>query len=176
MFIYLLKLVSVVVLVLLQYSFFNYVFPLTIVPNVVATVVVVLVISDGFDMWPWVVFMGILADILSFSVIGKNVIILISAAYLINFISKRFLLDQHEKKASLIFLLLFAVTLFVNIFNIIWADSFSLMNLAYLKGSVWSVSKAMLIQALLSLMIFYVIHGLIEKVKRNVLFHNKPSF
>ena len=176
MFIHLIKVVSVIVLVLLQYSFLNYVFPSAIVPNIILTAIIVIVINDGFDVWPWVVFAGILADILSFSVIGKNVIILIVATYLISFISKCFLLDQHERKASLIFLLLLVWTGFVNISNIVWADSFSLMNLAYLKGNIVGLSRAVLIQSLLSLAIFYLIHGLIRKVRKNILFHSKPSF
>ncbi|MFC1644661.1 hypothetical protein ACFL08_01385 [Patescibacteria group bacterium] len=177
MLVYFLKLFAVVVLVLFQYSFLNHAFAGYNVPSIILTAVVVYVVNNDFNKsWPWVIFIGVLADIFSFSVIGKNVIIFIIAAYLTSFLSRGFLLSQNEKRVGVVFFLLFVITVFYNFSNIIWGDEFSLMNIIHLRSYFWVFLRIIFLQTCFNLLVFYIINSFLEKIDRNILFHNKSSF
>ncbi len=81
-------------IVLFQVSFLNVVFSDTFV-NALLAITIALILSRGFfHSWPWIIYIGLLFDILASGSIGISPIILILFAYGISFLSRRFLVEH----------------------------------------------------------------------------------
>lgn len=87
--------------VIFQISFLNVVFSGVFVTALLATAVALILARGFFASWLWIVFLGIIFDILSMNVIGMTSIILILCAYGISFLSRRFLVEHRASGTGL---------------------------------------------------------------------------
>lgn len=171
------RLFIIVLFVLFQYSFLNLLFPKDIVPSVISVFVVSYVAILGFEKsWKWVVVLGVLVDLFTFSVVGKNVIIFVLLAYLVSLISRRFLLEKHEWRMLVIFFIVFFVTIFYNTFTIIWPESRMMpRNILWITGNFWFFLKIVFAQSILNTVLFYVVNGFVEKFEKGISLYDRQS-
>lgn len=80
--------------IVLQFSALDVVFPHT-TPNLLLALVLSWTLTKGFVWaWPWVVALGIGADILSLSTVGGTALALVCVSYAVSFLSVRFLTEH----------------------------------------------------------------------------------
>ena len=100
--------------VLLQVSFFPNIIPRQIFPDIALIIILFWTVERGFEeTWKWTILTGLMIDLAYFWPIGASVFSFVFTAYVINSLTKRFLVNQTIFR----FLILVAFIIFGTILN-----------------------------------------------------------
>lgn len=101
----------------MQTSIFPAFFSGKFVPQVMLTLAMALTIILGFSgSLPWVIASGFFLDLFSYARVGESIIVLVLAAYLVSFFSRRFLVESKGWSFIIMFLFVLAATFLRRIF------------------------------------------------------------
>lgn len=169
-----LRLLVLFVSILLQTSFLVVLFPEYAIPNLVITVAIAWTINASFEViWPWVVFLGLGMDLFTFSVVGKNVIFLILVAYVVSFLSRRFLVETRISGFLVTIFFIFGASLASNVWDILWMHSMDLVQVLKLNQDYILSAKNFAIQFLFNVIIFYIIFWILSKIEKKISFYEQ---
>lgn len=103
--------------IILQTSIFPALFSGRFIPQAMLTLAMALTIILGFSSaLPWVIAAGLFLDFFSYARVGESIIILVLAAYLVSFFSRRFLVESKRWSFAVMFLFVLAATFLRRIF------------------------------------------------------------
>jgi cell shape-determining protein MreD len=137
--------------------------------------IVALVIVLGFKKsWKWIVLMGIIVDIISFSFLGKNVLIFVLGAYLVDQMLRLLVFErQNGARAFVFFVLVLCMTLFCNFVMLVWPENgIYLSNLKEIFQGFWFFVSSIFFQAVLNIMLLYAFYILIKKFEKGAEFYS----
>jgi rod shape-determining protein MreD len=159
----------IMVAVSLQASFLNLVFSKNLTIDLLPLIVLAWVTIVGFEkIWPWVVTLGILADLIAFEKVGINAIFFIGIAYIISFFSRRFLIEKKTAGFVVIVAFIVIVFLFLDVGRILVVENFSLSNsYIIIKENLFSW-KRIINQNIVNILCFYVIYFPLSKMEKNI--------
>lgn len=156
---------------LLQVSFLPVVFPQHQIPNIAILLCISWTILVGFEkIWPAIIVLGIFVDLVSFSIVGRNVIFLIAISYFVSFFSRRFLVENRKwGRLVVIFFVIFS-TFIYSIFNVLIFTGGEIQEKIALIRSNDSILSNFLIQSIFSVILFYLMFHLLERLEEYLRF------
>ena len=159
----------VIIAVLLQVSFLNLALPKNLTIDFLLLVVLAWVIVASFEkIWPWIVALGIFADLAMFERVGVNVIFFIGLAYAISFFSRRFLIERRLAGFLVIVLFVIVAFLFLDAGRLIVIENFSITN-AYINIKESSFSwNSIIVKTILNIIFFYILYFPLNKIEKNI--------
>lgn len=162
------RIAVVIVAVVLQASFFNLVLSRNLFIDLLPLLVLAWVIMMGFEkIWPWVVALGIFADLIYFERVGVNVIFFISIAYGISFFSRRFMIERRLAGFLVTSLFVIISFVFLDIGRLITLENFSFSG-AYESLAGVFLWKKILFQSVINILFFYVVYYCLTKIEKNI--------
>lgn len=159
----------IIVSIVLQVSFLDLVFTRNLTFELLPLIALAWTIIASFEkIWPWIVALGVLSDMIMFERVGVHVIFFIAVAYLISFFSRRFLIEK--KISGFIVITSFIVIIFLalDISRILIAENFSFGNAYGIIGNdVFCVHK-IVNQNILNILLFYAVYWFLNKVEKSI--------
>lgn len=170
------RIVLIFLLVFFQYSFLNFVFPDWSTPNFVLMWVVAYVVVLGWkDSWKWVILLGALVDLVSFSFFGKNILIFIAIACLSDKILRLLVIErQGGLRMFMFFILAFFASFFYNTLEIIWPENrLHFSNLLGIVHNFGFFFKTIIFQSVLNTIFLYISFIFIRRLEKDAKFFSK---
>ena len=166
---FLIRFSVVVIAASLQISFFNVLFSGEITVELLPLIVLAWIILVGFEnIWPWVVTLGVIADLVFFEKVGINSIFFIAVAYAISFFSRRFMVERRSESIFVLIFLIILSLIFLNIGRIIVSDNFSLINFHSMFKEFYPSWKMFFINNILNLLFFYGVYLFLGRLEKNI--------
>lgn len=135
----------------------------------ILTLISWIIITDFEKIWIWIVVLGFFNDIFLAEKIGHNIILFILLAYLISFVSKRFMIERKLSGFLLVVLFIVAGNFLGNIFNVLFAGSeFLKEDLFYGIKNYFDSWQNFIITNVISGICFYFIYILINKIEKYI--------
>lgn len=159
----------ILIVVILQASFINLALPKNLIIDLLPLVVLAWVVIASFEkIWPWIVALGIFADLISFNKVGINVIFFIILAYAVSFFSRRFLIERRLAGFIFISLFIIATFFFLDIGRIFVVENFSIFDTyENIKKDLFSWNRIIL-QNILNIVFFYIVFFPLNKIEKNI--------
>lgn len=156
--------------ILIQISFLDLVFLKNNFINLsILTLISWIIIADFEKIWLWIVMLGFFNDIFLAEKIGYNIIFFIVLAYLVSFVSKRFMIERKLSGFLLVVLFILAGNFLGNIFNTLFASpEFLKEDLFYSAKNYVSDWKNFIGTSMISGICFYFIYIIINKVEKYI--------
>jgi rod shape-determining protein MreD len=154
--------------IILQVSGFPVLFSRGYLPSIVLVGVIASTIIWGFrNALIWIIVTGAVFDLITYGVMGKQVIILVVVAYFVSFFSKRFLVENRG-------LGILAIIILVSVATLIFKGLFFAIegNGKLISGSTFFLSAGK--ESFFNLIIFFIIFNFLKKRNRSSL--GKLSF
>ncbi|MDH4330204.1 MAG: hypothetical protein OEV93_01500 [Candidatus Moranbacteria bacterium] len=171
--------ISIIALVtIFQYSFVNFVFPDFATPNVVFMFIVAYIIILGIKgSWTWIIIFGIFSDLFTFSFLGKNILIFILGAYLVNLVLHFLVIErQGGLKIFAFFVLAIGITTLYTLMEIVWPENrIVLINLIQLKNNFLFFLKSIIFQCAINTVVLYLSYGIVKKFEKEATFYRKKN-
>lgn len=159
--------------VLIQTSFIAVIFPPHTYPNLILVTIIAWTITAGFEkIWLWVIGLGVFWDLISFSILGENVISFILVAYIVSFLSRRLILERRSSGFLIAILLVVVSTFFYNIFNIIFLEMFEVAGDFLWRVDLIGFFKNSIIQSILNIPLFGIVYILLSKANKYFSFYD----
>lgn len=166
---FLLRLSLVLLIIFLQLSFLNLALRSDYVANLSILLVIAWVVTSGFEKtFKWIILLGLLNDIFFADKIGPNILFFTFFAYLVSFVSKRFIIERRFSGFLLVALFIVASSYLGNIFDIIFEGSFSLENIAFSLGHYFTSWQRVIYGNILAGIYFYFIYFFVNSMEKYI--------
>ena len=165
--VFLVRSAIIIGIILFQFNFLNLIFPNNYSVNIILLTVIAWASVAKFEkIWIWILFLGLLTDIIGMGRFGVDGIIFVMLAYLVNFLSKRFLIERRLYEIATVVLFIAMVSLFKNSSDILNFDNLNFgIILEYIKNSLF-LWKNLLMEILFSVIMFYLIYTILNKIEQ----------
>jgi cell shape-determining protein MreD len=167
------RLVTVAIVAFLQaYFFASFSFGGYAVSFALMAAIAWTIISGFDDVWLCIVGLGVFVDLLSFDVVGKNVILFILAVYFVSFISKRLLIENRGWSFLLVIFIVIAVTFFNDLFRasfFFWQGGI----FAFLENGLGRFFKVIMVESFWNVLIFYFLYLVISRMEERLFFYER---
>ncbi|MDX9913280.1 MAG: hypothetical protein RBS77_01740 [Candidatus Moranbacteria bacterium] len=166
---FLLRISIIFLIIFFQLNFLNLIFLENRLVNLSILAVISWVIASGFEkIWIWIVLLGFLNDIFLAQKIGPNILFFISFAYLISFVSRRFIIERRFSG--------FLLVIFFILMGNVWGSFFDfLFSGADISAEIVSYMKNYFINwkdfigtNIYAGICFYFIYNLINRVEKYI--------
>ncbi|EKE10907.1 MAG: hypothetical protein ACD_15C00179G0006 [uncultured bacterium] len=159
-------------LALMQASFLPNIFPLYFVPDVVLIFVIIWTARSDFNSaLKWAVLGGLVIDLISFFPIGISIFSFVLIAFMVNSLSKRFLVPDFAWKFIVLFFIVFLATI-VNQFVTMFLVKIS-SGVGIRESIEYARSNGLLWKPFSNLLIFVIIYWPIRKLDKFLSYQNK---
>jgi rod shape-determining protein MreD len=149
--------------IILQVSGFPVLFSHGYFPSIVLVGVIAATIIWGFKQTLlWIIVAGIIFDLATFGIVGKQVIVLVAVAYFVSFFSKRFLVENRGLGIITIIFLVLLATLIFKILIFLFAGDGRLISTPLFFLSFGK-------EAFFNLLMFFIIFHFLKKNARSSL-------
>jgi cell shape-determining protein MreD len=127
------------------------------------------VITSSFEkIWPWIIALGFFNDIFLAQKIGSNILFFILLAYLVSFISKRFIIERHFSGFLLVIVFILIGNFGGSIFNFLFVSHDILGEFwLYLKSYFINWESLALVN-IFSGICFYLVYVSINRVEKYI--------
>jgi len=166
---FLLRLSIVLLIIFLQLSFLNLALRADYVANLSILLVIAWIVTSGFEKtFKWIIFLGFLNDIFFADKIGPNILFFSFFAYLVSFISKRFIIERRFSGFLLVAVFIVIGSYLGNIFDIMFEGSFSLENISFSMGHYFASWQRVIYGNILAGIYFYFIYFFVNGVEKYI--------
>lgn len=157
-------------IIFIQINFLDLIFLKNNFINLSVLALISWIIIIGFEKaWLWIVVLGIFNDIFLAEKIGYNIVLFILLAYLVSFISKRFIIDRKLSGFLLVAFFIVVGNFLGSIFNV-WFENAEFLreNLFYGAKNYFTDWNNFIIANFISGILFYFIYILIDKIEKHI--------
>lgn len=163
---FLIRSAIIITVILFQINFLNLIFSDSYALNVIPLMVIAWVIIIKFEkIWVWILLLGAMTDIAEMEKFGKNILFFIILAYLVNFLSKRFLIERRLYGIMLLIFFIVIMSLFTDFNDIL---NFGDFNLSMATDSIITNLFAwnnLLIKIVIGTSFFYLAYNILGKIE-----------
>jgi len=159
--------------VVLQTSFLPNFFPAGAVPDIALIVIIIWTAQVDFNaVLKWAILGGLLLDLASFWPIGMDVFSFVAVAFVVNSLSKRFLVNQFAWKFFIVMAMIAIGTLinYVIVFSLM-KMLVSFKGLADSSGSI--INQDLFLKPLYNLIVFAAIYWPLEKLDKTFKYNKR---
>jgi rod shape-determining protein MreD len=166
---FIIRFLIVFFIIFLQLSFLNLTLSENYVANLSVLLIIAWVIVSGFEKtYKWIIFLGFLNDIFFANKLGPNVLFFILFAYVVSFVSKRFIIEKRFSGFLLVVVFIITGSYLGNVFNILFDGDFSGETLLNSLEHYFSSWQRIFLGNILAGIYFYFIYSFINKVEKYI--------
>lgn len=167
---FLLRISIIFLIILVQINFLNLILLENNLINLSILTLISWIIISGFDkMWFWVMLLGFFNDIFLIEKIGSNVIFFMLFAYLVSFISKRFMIERRWSGFLLVVIFISIGNFMGSIFNSLFFDLSSFKEiLLHNTINYFTNWEGLIWTTIISGICFYIIYTFINKIEKYI--------
>ncbi len=156
----------IIVIILLQINFLNLIFPSSYTLNVIPLMVIAWVTVTKFEkIWIWILLLGAMTDIAEMEKFGKNILFFVVLAYLVSFLSKRFLIERRLYGTILLILFIITISFITNFNGILNFGNFSLDIIVDNIVNNLFAWKRLLTELVFGISVFYLMYNILNKIE-----------
>ncbi len=163
---FLIRCVVVFLIVVLQFSAVDVMFPY-MTPSLLLAVVLSWTLTKGFiRMWPWVVMLGITADLLSLGAVGGTALALVCVSYAISFLSVRFL-AEHQGFGALVMIgfVFFGTVVYQGVLMFLAYMAANISLWQALQASIGGALRVVWPMAIFNAILFFLVGPLVRRLE-----------
>lgn len=167
---FLLRISIIFSIILFQVNFLNLILSENNLINLSILTLISWIIISGFDkMWPWIILLGFFNDIFLIEKIGSNVIFFILFAYLVSFVSKRFMIERRWSGFLLVAIFILMGNFMGSIFNSLFFELSSFGEILVHNTIDYFTNWTSLVwTTIISAICFYIIYIFINKIEKYI--------
>lgn len=167
---FLLRFLLVILVVFLQLSFLNLSLSDSYVSNLSVLLLIAWIVISGFEKtFGWIIFLGFLNDLIFFDRIGVNILFFAIFAYLVSFISKRFIIERRISGFILVAFFIVTGSYLGNLFNVLFENNFLFDDNLWINlRDYFFDSKRFFYGNILAGIYFYFIYSFVNLIERYI--------
>lgn len=158
--------------VILQASFLSNIFPVNFVPDITLIFIVIWTARVDFNsVLKWAVLGGLMMDLASFYPVGISIFSFVAVAFIVNSLSKRFLVPHLGWKFAVLVMIVFLATIINQLITVFLVKIFAEGDV---RESVYSIFYSRLLwKPFYNLVMFAIIYWPIRRLEKVFSFQNQ---
>lgn len=166
---FLLRIAIIFLIIFVQLNFLNLIMAENRLLNLSILAVISWVIISGFEkMWLWIVLIGLLNDVFLASRLGPNILFFILFAYLISFVSRRFIIERRLSGFALVAIFILAGNFLGSTFDFLFSEAKIFEEFMSHVQNYFRDWKYFIGINIFSGICFFFVYSLINKVEKNI--------
>lgn len=167
---FLLRISIIFLIIFVQINFLDLIVMKNNLTNLSILTLISWIIISGFDkMWIWVMLLGFFNDVFLAEKIGSHILFFILFAYLVSFISKRFMIERRWSGFLLVAIFILMGNFMGSIFNSLFLDLSSFKEIVFYNARNYFINWEIFAwTTVVSGICFYIIYTFINKIEKYI--------